>query len=221
MKKLLGIAGLAVLASAAFGQANLSTRAFTFDSTQATNGMSTFEVNNTTVSSSGTAGTTTSNAVTAATAAGATFACNTTINVLTYVYFTGNLGGTFTINGPGSNVDTERDTDCEIRSNRPLKFTTAAFTVLQTGGSAASTVGSVAYALSIYTGWPYGGAQVGSTVSGTDAAFNNSTGITTAMSDLDANGKMTLRLARTLTLNQLAEGATTYTASGTIVLAIN
>jgi hypothetical protein len=219
MKKLLGIAGLALLASAAFGQANLVTRVFTYDSTQATNGLSTFEVNNSTVYSSGTAGTSTSNAVTGASTSGASFAVNTTINVLTYVYLSGNLGGTFTINGPGTNTDIERDNDCEVRSNRPLTFTTSAFTVLQTGGASASTAGSVLYGMSVFTEYP-AGSQVGSTQSGTDTAVNGKS-VATTMSSLATDGKMTLRLARTLTLTQLAEGATTYTASGTIALAIN
>ena len=219
MKKLVLFAAMSVLACAAFGQSNLTTRTFTYDATTATNGVSTFEVDNSTVFSQGTAGTTTSNAVTGATTAGASFAVNTTINVLTYVYLNGNFGGTYTIHGPGSNTDSERDNDIEVRSNRPLTFSTSAFTTLQSGGSSAASSGSVLYAMSVFTEYP-AGAQVGSTQSGTDTAVNGKS-IATSMSSLATDGKMTLRIARTLTLTQLAEGNTTYTASGTIALAVN
>jgi hypothetical protein len=219
MKKLLVIAGLAVLATASFGQANLATRVFSYDASQATNGLSTFEVNNTTVYSAGTSGATTANAVTGASTTGASFAANTTVNILTYVYMNGNFGGTYTINGAGSNTDVERDSDIEIRANRPLTFTTSAFTTLMNGSNSASTVGSIAYGMSVYADYPFT-TQVGTTQTGTDTGFNAAT-ISFAMSDLPADGKMTFRLARTLSLTQLAEGATTYTASGTIALAIN
>lgn len=219
MKKFLVLAAMAVFASAAFGQANLTTRVFTYDATQATNGLSTFEVDNSTVFSQGTAGSTTSNSVTGAATTGANFAVNTTINVLTYVYVNGNFGGTFTVHGAGSNTDIERDNDIEVRSNRPLTFSTSNFTVLQTGGSGASTAGSILYGMSVYTEYP-AGSQVGTTQSGVDTAVNGKS-IATTMSNLATDGKMTLRIARTLTLTQLAMGATTYTASGTIGLAIN
>src|SRR5436309_3021735 len=111
MKKFLVITGLAILATSAFGQANLTTRVFTYDATQATNGVSTYEVDDSAVTSSGTSGTDTANAVSSATASGASFAVNTTIHVKTYVYMNGNFGGTFTIHGAGSNSDTQRDND--------------------------------------------------------------------------------------------------------------
>src|SRR5579859_1537563 len=141
MKKTLAIAGMVILAAAAFGQSNLTSRVFSYDATATTNGVSTFEVNDTTVTSSGTSGTATSNSVTSASTTGASFAANTTINVLTYVYLYGNFGGTFTVNGPGSNTDVERDNDMEVRTNRPITFSTSAFTTLQTGGADASAVG--------------------------------------------------------------------------------
>jgi len=218
MKKILVCAAIALLATASFGQANLATRVFSYDASQATNGLSTFEVNNTTVYDAGTSGASTANSVSSATAAGASFAANTTVDILTYVYLNGNFGGTFTINGAGSNTDVERDNYIEIRANRPLTFTASAFTTLQNGGSSASTVGSVLYGMSIYTDYPYS-TQVGTTQTGTDAAFNTST-LSFAMSDLPLDGKMTFVLARTLSLTQLAEGATTYTASGTIALTV-
>lgn len=219
MKRFLAIAGLALLGTAAFAQSNDPTRVFTYDGTQATNGLSTFEVDNTTVYSNGTAGSTTSNSVTGATASGASFAVNTTINVLTYVYLNGNFGGTFTVHGAGSNTDVAESNDIEVRTNRPLTFTTSAFTVLQTGGAGAATTGSILYGLSLFSDYP-ANAQVGSTQSGTDTAFNGKT-INVALSNLPTDGKMTLRLSRTLSLTQLSEGNTTYTASGTIALAVN
>ncbi len=221
MKKILVIAGIALLAAASFGQAaNLATRVFSFDASQATNGLSTFEVNNTTVySNGGTAGATTANSVTNPLATGADFAVNTTVQVLTYVYLNGNFGGTYTINGAGSNTDVERDDYIEIRANRPLTFTASAFTTLMNGTNSAATSGSVLYGMSIYADYPYT-TIVGAAVTGTDTAFNTQT-LSFAMSDLPADGKMTLDIARTLTLTQLAEGATTYTSSGIIALAIN
>jgi hypothetical protein len=219
MKKILVIAGIALLATASFGQANLATRVFSFDASQATNGLSTFEVNDTTVYDAGTSGATTANAVTGASATGANFAVNTTVQVLTYVYLNGNFGGTYTINGAGSNTDVERDDYIEIRSNRSLTFTASAFTTLVNGVTNESAVGSVLYGMTLYADYPYT-TIVGSTVTGTDAAFDTSV-VTFAMSDLPADGKMTLDLARTLSLTQLALGGTTYTASGTIALAVN
>jgi hypothetical protein len=219
MKKILVCVMLGALATAGFTQSNLATRVFSYDASQATNGLSTFEVNDTTVYDAGTSGATTANAVSSASTSGASFAVNTTVSVLTYVYLNGNFGGTFTITGAGSNTDVERDNYIEIRSNRPLTFTASAFTTLFNGVTAAATSGSVLYGMSLFTDYPYS-TQVGSTQTGTDAAFNTST-VSFAMSDLPVDGKMTFVLARTLSLTQLAEGATTYTASGTIALAIN
>jgi hypothetical protein len=219
MKKILAIAGLATLAAGAFAQSNLATRVFTYDGSQATNGLSNFEVDNTTVSNSGTSGTDTANAVSSATAGGASFGVNTTIHILTYVYMNGNFGGTFTLHGAGSNTDAERDNDVEIRANRPLTFTTSAFTtLLNADTTSAATVGSIAYGLSLYADNP-ANTIVGSAITGTDAAFN-AQHISFALSDLPADGKMTLHLARTLSLTQLAAGATTYNATGTIAVTV-
>jgi hypothetical protein len=220
MKKLLVIGSLMAIATATFAQSNLTTRVFTYDATQATNGLSTYEVDDSAVTATGTAGTDTANSVTGATASAANFAVNTTIHVKTYVYLNGNFGGTFTVHGAGSNTDVERDNDIEVRSNRPLTFTTSGFTTLRKSDlSSASTVGSVAYGMSVYTNYP-AGSQVGSTQSGTDTTFNGKT-LSFALSDLATNGKMTLRIARTLTLTQLAAGATDYNATGVVAVAVN
>lgn len=221
MKKLLFGASLLLVASAAFGQSNLTNRVFTYDATTAVNGLSTFEVDNTTeYDNGGTAGTSTSNSVTSATTSGATFAVNTTINVLTYVYLNGNFGGTYTVHGPGTTTDVNHNNDLEVRTNRPLTFTTSGFTVLQTGGSGASSAGSIAYAVSLWSDYPASATQVGATQTGTDTGINGKT-LTSTMANIATDGKLTLRVGRTLTLTQLAMGATTYTASGTIALAIN
>src|SRR5436305_14860870 len=99
-------------------------------------------------------------------------------------------------------------------------YTTSTFTTVRMSElSSASTVGSVAYALRVYRNFP-AGTEVGSTQRGTDTAFNGKT-LSFALSDLTTNGKMTLRVARTLTLTQLAAGATDYNATGTIAVAVN
>jgi hypothetical protein len=220
MRKLLALAALTCLTGAALAQSNLTTRVFTYDATQATNGLSTYEVDDAAVTATGTAGTDTANSVTGGTVSAANFAVNTTIHVKTYVYISGNFGGTFTVHGAGSNTDSARNNDVEVRSNRPLTFTTSGFTTLRKSDlSSAATVGSVAYGLSIYTNFP-AGSQVGTTQSGTDTAFNGKT-LSFALSDLASNGKMTLRVARTLTLTQLAAGATDYNATGTVAVAVN
>lgn len=220
MKKLILLLGATMVTSVAFGQANLTGRVFTYDATQATNGVSTFEVDDSTVYSNGTSGTDTANSVSSATASGASFAANTTIHVKTYVYLSGNFGGTFTIHGAGSTTDVQRDNDIEVRSNRPLTFTTSGFTTLRKSDlSSAATVGSVAYGLGIYANYP-AGSQIGSSSTGTDTGFNGKT-LSFALSDLATNGKMTLRLSRTLALTQLAAGTVDYNATGTIAVAVN
>ena len=220
MKRILGVIGISLFAVGAFAQSNLTGRVFTYDATTATNGLSTYEVDDTTVTATGTAGTDTSNSVTGGTTTAANFAVNTTIHVKTYVYLNGNFGGTFTVHGAGTTTDIERDNDIEVRSNRPLTFTTSGFTTLRKSDlSSASTVGSIAYGLGVYTNYP-AGTQVGSTQSGTDTAFNGKT-LSFALSDLATNGKMTLRIARTLTLTQLAAGSTDYNATGVVAVAVN
>ena len=219
-KKLIAIAAMTILTTAVFAQSNLTTRVFTYDATQATNGVSTYEVDDSTVTGVGTAGTDTSNDVTGATASAANFAVNTVIHVKTYVYLTGNFGGTYTIHGAGSNTDVSQTNDLEVRSNRPLSFSASGFTTLRnTDLSSAAGAGSVAYSLSAYTGFP-AGSQIGSTQTGTDTAFNGSS-VGFALSDLATNGKVTFRIRRVLSLTQLAAGNTDYNATGTIAIAVN
>src|SRR5947209_7090309 len=99
MKKLLALACVIGMAGACFAQSNLTTRVFTYDATSATNGLSTFEVDDSTVTGTGTAGTDTSNTVSGATVSAANFAVNTTLHIKTYVYINGNFGGTYTVHG--------------------------------------------------------------------------------------------------------------------------
>lgn len=139
----------------------------------------------------------------------------------TQVYVTGNFGATFTINGPGSNTSSREDEFISITTNEPLSFTASSFTTLMAGGSSASAVGSIRYEMQLYYGTATSvGAAITGSVSGTDAGFNGAQLVLTN-AEVPGNGEVVLRISRTLTLNQLASGATTYTASGTLVLSIN
>ena len=133
----------------------------------------------------------------------------------------GNFGATFTVNGMGSSNSGRQDEYINITTNEPLTFQAANFTTLMNGGSSASTVGSISYQMQIYSGNSgLIGSALTSAVTGTDAGFNGAQLVLSGTS-IPGNGQVVLRLSRTLTLTQLAEGATTYTASGTLVLTIN
>ncbi len=139
----------------------------------------------------------------------------------TQVYVTGNFGATFSVNGAGSNTSSREDEFINITTNEPLSFTASSFTTLMSGGSSASTVGSIEYQMQLYYGTAASvGAAITANVSGTDAGFNGAQLVLTS-AEVPGNGEVVLRISRTLTLNQLAAGATTYTASGTLVLSIN
>jgi hypothetical protein len=196
-------------------QSDLTSRVFTYDGSTATNGTALFEVDNTTV----TASSTLNNNLSGATAAGANFTVKTVIRVRTYVYLSGNFGAEYEVTGAGTNTDSARTNDIELRSNRALTFSTTGFTTLRDSGNNSVNVGTMLYALTLFQDNP-AGTQIGSPITGTDTGFN-SLSLSAALSDLPANGKMTLRLSRTLTINQTAEGAQTYNATGTIGLAVN
>jgi len=133
----------------------------------------------------------------------------------------GNFGGTFTVHGMGSSNSGRQDEFINIVTNEPLIFQAANFTTLMAGGSPASSAGSITYEMQLYDGSSSSvGAAITAPVSGTDAGFNGAQAVLSTAS-VPGNGLVVLRLSRTLTLSQLAEGATTYTASGTIVLTIN
>ncbi|MDR3688899.1 MAG: hypothetical protein P4L46_05930 [Fimbriimonas sp.] len=218
MQKLVVTFTLLVCAAASFAQSDLNTRVFTYDGTTATNGLATFEIDQTpadTGSLAVTANTATiNNAITSATTTGANFQVQTIVNVRTYIYVNGNFSGNFYVRGPGSGTSTAQNNDIEVRTNRPITFLAQNFTALND-----TTVGSVAYTLSLASSYPFG-TQFATTTTQTDTAINGQT-LACAMSNLPTTGNITLRVARTLTLNQLALGATTYTATGQINLTVN
>ena len=133
----------------------------------------------------------------------------------------GNFGGTFTVNGIGTASSSRSDEYININTNEPLSFTAANFTTLYSGGSQASTAGSISYEMQLYAGTASSvGAALSGPVDGTDSGFNGGN-IVLASGAIPSNGNVVLRLSRTLNLTQLAEGNTTYTATGQIVLSIN
>lgn len=137
------------------------------------------------------------------------------------VTMSGNFGGTFTVHGAGSNTSSRADNYIDITTNRGLTFQTSGFTTLATGGSPAPTAGNVLYEMQLYAGTSSSiGGALTSAQSGIDTAFNGLTW-TLAAGSIPGDGHVVLRLSRTLSLGQLAEGAAAYTANGTIVLTIN
>jgi hypothetical protein len=137
------------------------------------------------------------------------------------VTVSGNFGGTFTVTGPGSGTSTRQDEYINITTNQPLAFQASNFTTLMKGGSSASSAGAITYEMQLYAGTSSSiGSSLTGAVNGTDAAFDGMQLILTN-ANIPGNNEVVLRLSRTLSLTQLAEGGTTYTASGTIVLSIN
>ncbi|MFN3729118.1 MAG: hypothetical protein ACK4XJ_05340 [Fimbriimonadaceae bacterium] len=219
LKKLLLPLAVAAVAGSAYAQSALTTRVFTYDGTVATNGTSIFEIdqvpaNTGTLAVTFNNGGTIDNSITAASVTGATFGVKTTINVRTYVYVEGNFSGTFFVRGPGTNTSSNENNDIVVRTNRPMTFTAANFTELDD-----NTVGSIDYTMRLGTGSPFG-TQFAIAGPETDTDFNGEA-VSSTMADLSTAGVMTLRLQRQLTLNQLAMGATQYTATGEIVMTVN
>lgn len=133
----------------------------------------------------------------------------------------GNFGGTFTVHGIGSSATGRQDEFINIITNEPLTFQATNFTTLMSGLASANSAGSITYEMQLYDGNSSSvGASITSPVSGTDTGFNGAQSVLN-MASVPGNGQVVLRLSRTLNLTQFAEGATTYTASGTIVLTIN
>lgn len=138
-----------------------------------------------------------------------------------HVLVSGNFGATFTVHGAGSGTASRGDNYIDITTNRPLTFTASGFVTLQTGGSSASTAGSIVYEMQLYAGTSSSvGSAIGSAQSGIDAAFNGAT-LQLLANQIPGDNHVVLRLSRTLTLSQLAKGANDYTASGTISVTIN
>jgi len=133
----------------------------------------------------------------------------------------GNFGATFTVRGMGTSNSGRQDEFVDIVTNQPLSFQATSFTTLMLGGSSASAAGSITYEMELYAGTSMSvGAPITSAVSGTDSGFNGAQVVLSGAS-IPGNGQVVLRLSRTLSLTERAEGATIYTASGTIVLTIN
>ena len=215
-KRLLLTGALAGCFGLAHAQANLTTRSFTYDGTSATNGTATYEVQNFTVVQNSA---TLNNQIISAAHNNATFLLKTVIQVQTYVQVSGNFGAEYSVRGPGTTTDAARTSDITIRTNRALTFSTSGFTTLRNASNVSVNVGTMAYALTLFTDSP-AVSQVGSPISGTDTAFNGKS-LSIVLTDLPSNGAMTLRLSRTLAVNRLAVGNQTYNATGTVVLTVN
>ncbi len=219
LNKLAFITVLATATTAAMGQ-GLTTRLFTYDGSQGTNGIATWQVNGdgagAQVFSGYIAGTTFGqNGVTGATYTNAQFLAQTLINVSTYVYISGNFGGVYTVQGIGSATDIKQSNDVEVRTNRALSFTAVGFYGI------GASIGHIDYGISLWQDYPSNGVQIGSTVTGTDSGFNGSTIYVNPVTNLPVDGRATLRLNRTLTLTQAAIGGQTYTAAGIVAVGVN
>ncbi|MDR3689159.1 MAG: hypothetical protein P4L46_07250 [Fimbriimonas sp.] len=217
--KLACISALATATVAAMGQ-GLTTRIFTYDGTQGTNGLATWQVNgdgvNAAVFSGYVAGSTYGqNGVSGSSYTNAQFLEQTLINVSTYVYISGNFGGVYNVQGIGTASDITQTNDVEVRTNRTLSFTASGFYGIGVN------LGHVDYAISLFQDYPSNGVQIGPTITGTDAGFNGSTVYVNPGANLPADGRATLRLTRTLNLSQAAVGGQTYTVAGFIAVGVN
>lgn len=213
------VLALVALTAIAPAQSNLTGRVFTYDATTATNGTANYELDNATVTQSATV----NNTITAPGVTGANFGVKTLINVLSYVWISGNFAATYSVRGFGTSSDVQEDNLLEVRTNRALTFTPSGFSKLLDGVADASAMGSITYQMGLYKDYSSTVAGLGALVKQSsaqvDTAFVSS--VNSAMTDLPANGKLTLRLSRSLALTQLAQGTHTYSATGVIGLTIN
>jgi len=219
INKLAFIGILATATTAAMGQ-GLSGRVFSYDGTNGTNGLVTYQVNgdgvNANVFSGYIAGTIYGqNGVLNASYSNAAFLAQTLINVSTYVYISGNFGGVYNVQGFGAASDTNvYNNDVEVRTNRSLSFTATGFYGI------GASIGTVHYGLALFQDFP-AQTQIGGTLHGDDAGFNGATLGLNAITNLPVDGKATLRLTRQLSLTQAAIGGQTYTAGGYIQVGVN
>ena len=208
-----------VTAITAFGQ-TLTSRVFFYDGTLATNGQATYVLNGDGATAGIFAGsingTGNQNAVTGSSATNAGFLVSTIVNVSSYVYISGNFGGTFNVQGIGAGYDPVTEVNqVEVRTNRTLSFTAAGFYGI-------GTAGTIGYTLSLLQDYPSNGTVLAGTgASLNDAGFNGSTVVLDANTQLPLDGKATLQLTRQLYLNQSALGGKAYTAGGTIQVSVN
>ena len=208
----------ATTAVAAMAQ-SMTTRVFSYDGTNVTNGTVTYIVsgdgNGASIFSGVNAGTVANqNSVTGASATNASFAVNTLVNVSTYVYLSGNFGGVYNVTGIGAGQDVVQAQDIEVRTNRSLTFNASGFYAL------ANNVGTIDYTMSLFQDYPSNGTQIGSTVAGTDAGFTGNIALN-ASTSLPTDGKADLHLTRKLSLTQAALGGHTYSAAGIIAVSVN
>jgi len=207
------------LAVASFGQA-LTSRVFTYDGTVGTNGSSLYVLNgdgaNAYLFAGGLIGSGNYNGVTGATTLGAAFMASTVVNVSSYIYISGNFGGVYTVQGAGVGYDIPRYDQVEIVTNRSLTFSASGFYALP------NNVGTIGYTLSLLQDYPSNGNVIaGSGAALNDANFNGTTLNLNASQNLPADGRATLQLGRTLTLNQAATGSASYQVGGFILLGVN
>ena len=209
-----------VAATAAMGQA-LTGRVFYYDNTVATNGVATYVLNgdgaNAYLYSGSVNGTSNQNGITGASTTNVGFLASTIVNVSSYVYISGNFGGTYTVQGVGAGYDPLLETNqIEVLTNRSLTFTAAGFYGM------GSTVGTIAYTMSLLQDYPTNGVVLGGTGTALyDNFFNGATLNLNAITQLPLDGRVTLQLTRQLTLTQAAQGGHTYSAAGTIQVSVN
>ena len=143
------------------------------------------------------------------------------IQVPSYVNVSGNFGGVFYVSGVGSGLSQTQTNVVSVTTNRSLTFAANAFKPLTLGPSAESTMGSVAYSMSIYQGTPSRvGALVAGPVSGTDSGFNGQV-LTLTTAPSSSPEPYVLVITRTLSLTGQATGACTLVGTGYIGVTIN
>jgi hypothetical protein len=218
------IAGAACLAAFANAQSDLNSRVFTYDGSPATNGAIDFSIDGASFGPAGpvTAGT---NSITNEGPGGASFGLDLEIKVQTFIYVSGSFDADYTVTGYGSASDTSpKFSDVEIRTNRSLTITTTGFSELSDEANPTNhaSPGSVTYSLSAFQGFPYirGSSQISPLISGSDQSFSGKS-VMIQVSDLPNSGQATLRMARVLSINSGATGATTYRAKGTLILTVS
>ncbi len=205
---------------AAMGQ-TLTSRVFSYDGSVPTNGLATYVLYgdgaNASVFAGSVNGTSNQNAIVGASSTNAAFLVNTVINVGSYVYISGNFGGTYNVQGIGAGYDPLTETNqVEVRTNRSLTFTAAGFYGI------GSNIGTIGYTMSLLQDYPSNGVVLGGTGAAlTDAAFNGAYVQLNANTMLPVDGRATLQLTRQLFLTQAALGNQSYVAAGTIQVGVN
>lgn len=208
--------------AAAMGQGPLTTRVFYYDGSVGTNGLATYALDGDgpgalifAGSVAGTAGS--QNGIVGASYTNAAFLVNTLVNVSSYVYISGNFGGTYTVQGIGAGYDPNFEVNqVEVATNRNLTFTAAGFYGL------GSSIGTIEYTMSLLQDYPSNGVVLAGTGQAlADTNFNGATVNLNAITQLPPDGRVTLQISRQLQLTQAALGGHTYSAGGTIQVGVN